>query len=153
MFWVTDFTVREGEFMRFWLAASLVALLLVGGRSSKSEEIGSVGTNGILFKDQLVTLAFDDEEMGVTCYFSVIDRTLSMSDSSDSHLQCLKLGPTTGKLEGKSDIFSQSKSMLRSTKVDRQVDLKRNVLIYVSYTPTKVEEVTKHGMSVVPIAK
>jgi CreA protein len=121
--------------------------------SAKAETVGEVSTNGILFKDTIRVLVFDDPDIrGVSCYITYYDRSMTTENSTNASLSCRKVGPISGKLEGRNSVFEMEKNMFfKTTIVRRFFDAKRQVLVYLSYTDSTGSKNAHHSLSVVPI--
>lgn len=118
------------------------------------EVIGKVQTRGILVKDSIEVIAFDDPSVkGVTCYTTLYNRKLSFSDASESSISCVKTSKIEGELKSEKNIFSQSKSLLfvKTTQVDRFYDAKRRVLVYLTYTKDFDDKNASHQLFSIPI--
>jgi len=131
-----------------------VLILLLVSVSLFAETIGEVSTKGMVFKDKVEVVAFDDPTIsGIACYTTVHHRALSFVDSSDASLACRQIGKITGDLKDLPDIFSRDKSFFfKTTVVDRFYDAKRKVLVYLSYTKDFGSKGnSSHSISVVPV--
>lgn len=135
-----------------------LGLFLLMSTSCFGEDIiGTVQAKGLLFKDKISIIAFEDPSLkGIICYTTNYSRTMTLrDDSSFSSLDCKKVGTIEGELTNKNNIFSQDKGFLsfdKNTIVDRFYDSKRNVLIYLSYTKSLFEkENATHSISVIPV--
>jgi CreA protein len=133
----------------------LVGTVLLGWSYADAETIGQVETKGVFFKDKLKIEAFDDPSIqGVTCYTTVHDRALSLSDSSSTSLSCRQTGEIKGQLKNQKNVFSRSKSVFfKKTVVDRFYDKKRQVLVYITYTKDSSGKNASNSISVVVIKK
>lgn len=132
----------------------IVLLLMITVNAIAADKIGKVDSKGILFKDSIEVMAFDDPDIkGVSCYTTRYVRSLSLTDSTNSSLSCRKTGEITGKLFSKEDVFSQSKGFIfsKKTKVARFWDAKRGVLVYLSYTTSMGDKNSSHSISVVVV--
>lgn len=133
----------------------LAVSLLLSTFAFASEKIGSVETSGLLFKDSINIISFDDPSVkGVTCYVTLPDRSFSFDDPSDSSISCKRM---TANVSGNykqrtNDLFSKSKSLFfKAMRVDRFYDSKNNALVYISYTRKVSGENHSHSISVVPL--
>lgn len=117
------------------------------------ETIGKVDAKGIVFKDKISVVVFDDPTIdGVACYTTVYDRALTWENSGESSIACRQVGAIRGQLEDRSNVFSQSKNpFFKTTRVDRFYDARRKVLIYLSYTTATSGNNASHSISVVPV--
>jgi len=136
---------------RISFVAAIVASLSVS--AAGAEKIGEVATSGLMFKDSIEIDAFDDPTIkGISCYVTLAKRSMSLSDPTDSSLDCRKIGPVSGKIGAQSDIFSSNKNFFfKVTRVDRFYDAERNVLVYLSYTTSTGSNNHAHSVSVVPL--
>lgn len=120
-----------------------------------AENIGTVHTKGMIAKDKIDILAFDDPTIkGVTCYVTKHSYGMSLfgSGSSSTSISCRQTGPIKGKLCNKNNIFSRQNGVLfKKQIIDRFYDKKRNVLIYIAYTKDTGGKNASHSISVVPI--
>jgi CreA protein len=116
-------------------------------------QLAVIKTSGVVFKDKLKVLAFDDPDIkGITCYVTLPSRALSFTDQTDSAISCRQTGIIQGNIVSKSRIFKNKKGIfVKSLFVDRVYDKKRNVLIYVSYTSKMSGDNANNSVSVVTI--
>ncbi len=112
-----------------------------------SERIGKVTSKVRFFSpnDSIVLNAFNDPKVsGVTCYLSRAKTggyrgAVGLSeDSSDASISCTKITEKTSanleKLADSEEVFSVKTSpIFKSMRVERLVDRKRNVVIYLVY--------------------
>jgi CreA protein len=119
----------------------------------QAEMLHKVKTSGMMIKDSLEIHAMDDPDIkGVTCYYTLPKRTLSVEDQTDSSISCRQVGPISGELSTKESIMKSSKSwFIKELYIDRIYDKGRNVLIYVSYTKKLTGDNANNSISVVPI--
>ena len=135
----------------------IILMLLFFPLLVNAEEVARVEAKGIIFKDTISVIAFNDPTIdGIVCYTTRYSRTMTLGDdSADSSLDCRKVGVIKGELKDKANVFSQDKGFLsinKTTVVDRFYDAKRNVLIYLSYTKSWGEgKNATHSISVVPL--
>lgn len=146
-----------------WMAAVIGCYSL----PSTAEDIGSVSTRFKLLgaNDKIVVEAFDDPDIaGATCYLSRaktggISGTVGVAeDRSEASIACRQTGPITlaekiknGKANGE-EVFKKSTSLLFKTlQVVRFYDVKRNVLIYLSYSDRIIEGSPQNSISVIPV--
>lgn len=137
----------------FKLLLVVLCMLIVNVNVTNAEVLGSIETSGMVFKDSLQIEAFDDPYLsGVTCYIALPKKSLSFSDQTDASISCRKTGKITGKLKSKKRIFKEKKGIfVKSLYVDRIYDVKRNVLIYVSYTSKLSGDNASNSVSVVVV--
>ncbi|WP_333892145.1 protein CreA [Atlantibacter subterraneus] len=148
-------------------ALTLAALLMGISIGLHAEEIGSVDT---VFKwlgpdHKIVVEAFDDPDVqNVTCYISRaktggIKGGLGLAeDTSDAAISCQQVGPITlsdkiksGKAQGEVVFRKRTSLVFKKLQVVRFYDMKRNALIYLTYSDKVVEGSPKNALSAVPI--
>jgi CreA protein len=97
---------------------------------------------------------------GVACYVSRaktggISGGLGLAeDTADASIACRQVGPISiaEPLLAQEDMFTQRISLLfKKLRVVRMVDVKRNVLVYLSYSDRVIEGSPKNSVSVVPV--
>jgi len=140
---------------------------MLGSMVVRAEEVGSVDTAFKLIgpDHKIVVEAFDDPDIkNVTCYLSRaktggIKGGLGLAeDTSDAAISCQQVGPITltdqiknGKEAG-SVVFAKRTSLVfKRLQVVRFYDVKRNALIYLSYSDRVVDGSPKNALSAVPI--
>lgn len=118
-----------------------------------NEIIGEAKTKGLFFKDKILVVAIDDPDIqGVSCYLTIQKKSLSFEDSSNNSIACRQVGPISGHLVSRENVFIQSKNpFFKKLKISRFFDKKRNVLIYLSFVTATGGENDSHAISVVPI--
>ncbi|KAJ1636615.1 CreA protein-domain-containing protein [Pavlovales sp. CCMP2436] len=132
-------------------ALGLAAGLVVGGTSpehARAEQIASIPTSGLVFKDTLNIESFDDPKVsGVKLYVADFQRPINerlssnfFSDPTQASVTCVRIAPMVladninTSSEGE-EVFSQARSlMFKSVKVRRIYDKASNTLVYVSYS-------------------
>ena len=148
-------------------ALTLAALLIGLSGGLHAEEIGSVDT---VFKwlgpdHKIVVEAFDDPDVqNVTCYISRaktggIKGGLGLAeDTSDAAISCQQVGPIvlsdkikSGKAQGEVVFRKRTSLVFKKLQVVRFYDMKRNALIYLTYSDKVVEGSPKNALSAVPI--
>lgn len=131
----------------------LIFILFFISTALSAEKLYVTKTSGILIKDSIEVHAFDDPYIsGITCYFTLSKRSLSIEDQTDTSISCRQVGPVNGKLATQSNIMNASKSwFFKSLKMDRIYDSKRNVLIYFTYTKKMSGDNASNSISVVPL--
>lgn len=148
-------------------ALTLATLLMGISIGLHAEEIGSVDT---VFKwlgpdHKIVVEAFDDPDVqNVTCYISRaktggIKGGLGLAeDTSDAAISCQQVGPITlsekiksGKAQGEVVFRKRTSLVFKKLQVVRFYDMKRNALIYLTYSDKVVEGSPKNALSAVPI--
>lgn len=140
--------------MKKFLATAAIGIAL-SANAFAAEMIGKVETSGMIFKDRIEILAFDDPTVkGVACYVTNTVRSMSFEDPSDSSLSCRKIGPISGNLNDQPHLFSQAKNAwFKTVRVDRFWDAERKVLVYISYTTKTSGNNHSHSISVVPVGE
>jgi len=135
------------------MAFALTITILTSSTNSSAEVLAKIKTSGMIFKDTLEVLAFDDPDItGATCFVTLPKRALSLEDQSDTSISCRKVGEITGKISSREKIFRNRKSVFfKSMYVDRIFDEKRNVLVYVSYTKKLSGDNASNSISVIPL--
>jgi catabolite regulation protein CreA len=87
-------------------------LVLAAASISVAETLATIKTTGVIFKDTLEVLAFDDPDIsGATCFVTLPKRTLSLEDQSDTSISCRKVGKLTGNISSREKIFRNRKSL------------------------------------------
>ncbi|MDU1953143.1 protein CreA [Atlantibacter hermannii] len=132
-----------------------------------AEEIGSVDT---VFKwlgpdHKIVVEAFDDPDVqNVTCYISRaktggIKGGLGLAeDTADAAISCQQVGAIalsdkikSGKVQGEVVFRKRTSLVFKKLQVVRFYDMKRNALVYLTYSDKVVEGSPKNALSAVPI--
>ncbi|MGV3572858.1 MAG: CreA family protein [Ramlibacter sp.] len=143
----------------------LLPILLAGCSRAGGEPIGEVDT---VFKligpdHKIVVDAFDDPKVGgVTCYVSRaktggIKGGLGLAeDRSEASIACRQVGPitfTAGQVMARQEeVFSERTSLLfKRLQVVRMVDVKRNALVYLSYSDRVIEGSPQNSVTAVPL--
>ena len=148
------------------LTISLVALALFLSACglAGSEEIGSVDT---VFKfigpdHKIVVEAYDDPKVtGVTCYVSRaktggIKGALGLAeDKSEASIACRQTGVISfgGKpLDKQEEMYSERISLVfKKLRVVRMLDVKRNTLVYLTYSDRMIEGSPQNSVTAVPV--
>lgn len=110
---------------------------------------------------KLATYAIDDPQVeGVTCHFTVPEKGgwtgwLGLAEElSNASLACRQVGPITfkEKFEQGEEAFRQRRSIFfKKMRIVRGCDVKRNVLVYVTYTDKLIDGSPENSTSTVPI--
>ncbi len=147
-------------FTRRLLAAVAVALCSTW---STAEEIGSVDTEFKLIgpDHKVVVEAFDDGAVqGVVCYVSraktggVTGAVGLAKDPSRFSVACRQIGPIRflQPLRPNEEVFKQSASFIfKHVRVVRMVDVKRNTLVYLTYSDLLIDGFPDNAVTAVPI--
>lgn len=148
-------------------ALTLMTLFMGLSFGLRAEEIGSVDTVFKMFgpDHKIVVEAFDDPDVqNVTCYISRaktggIKGGLGLAeDTSDAAISCQQVGPITlsdkikkGKAQGEVVFRKRTSLVFKKLQVVRFYDMKRNALVYLTYSDKVVEGSPKNALSAVPI--
>lgn len=143
----------------FVLLALPLALPLTGW----AESIGEVDT---VFKwigpdHKIVVDAYDDPEVaGVTCYVSRaktggIKGAVGLAeDRAEASIECLQTGPISfaKPIPRQDEMFSERISLIfKKLRVVRMVDVKRNALIYMTYSDRVIEGSPQNSVTAVSV--
>lgn len=145
-------------------ASLLVACLgLCASMAACAEQIGSVDT---VFKwigpnHKIVVEAYDDPMVaGVTCHVSRakaggISGAVGLAeDPSDASIACRQVGPISFSqpLALEEQVFSERTSILfKRLRIVRMVDVKRNTLVYLTYSDKLIEGSPKNSITAVAV--
>ena len=131
--------------------------------AAAAETVGEVDT---VFKligpdHKIVIDAYDDPKVGgVTCYVSRaktggVSGALGLAeDKSEASIACRQVGPLsfTEPLKKRDEVFSERLSiMFKRLRVVRIVDVKRNALVYLSYSDRLIEGSPQNRVTAVPV--
>jgi len=143
-----------------------LALLLLGALAASAAAAEQVGEVDTVFKligpdHKIVVEAYDDPKVnGVTCYVSRaktggVSGALGLAeDKAEASIACRQVGPVsfTEPLKKRDEIFSERQSiMFKRLRVVRMVDVKRNTLIYLSYSDRLIEGSPQNSVTAVPV--
>ena len=130
---------------------------------ARAEDIGSVSTAFKLIgpNHKVVVEAYDDPKVaGVTCYVSRA-RTGGISgglglaeDRAEASIACRQVGPIAipAPLPQEEEVFSERMSVLfKRLRVVRFADVKRNTLVYLTYSDKLVDGSPQNSVSAVPV--
>lgn len=142
----------------------LIALLLAACGQSGAEPIGEVDT---VFKligpdHKIVVDAYDDPKVsGITCYVSRartggIKGAFGLAeDRAEASIACRQTGPIAfpaGKLDKQEEMFNERISLVfKKLRVIRMVDVKRNALVYLTYSDRVIEGYPQNSVTAVPL--
>jgi CreA protein len=152
------------------LLASLRAGLALSGLvlaalPARAETLGEVST---VFKligpnHKIVVEAYDDPLVeGVTCYVSraktggITGAVGLATDKSDASIACRQVGEIRIKapLPQQDEVFSERLSILfKRLRIVRVVDVKRQALVYMTYSEKLIEGSPKNSITAVPVGK
>ncbi|MGJ7493188.1 CreA family protein [Variovorax sp. ZT4R33] len=143
-----------------------LALLLLGALAASAAAAEQVGEVDTVFKligpdHKIVVEAYDDPKVnGVTCYVSRaktggVSGALGLAeDKAEASIACRQVGPVSfvEPLKKRDEIFSERQSiMFKRLRVVRMVDVKRNTLIYLSYSDRLIEGSPQNSVTAVPV--
>ncbi len=143
----------------------LFVMLLTACGKADSEQVGAVDT---VFQwlgpdHKIVVEAYDDPKVaGVTCYVSRaktggIKGGLGLAeDKSEASIACRQTGaisfPTGKPLERQEEMFNERISLVfKKLRVVRMVDVKRNTLVYLTYSDRVIEGSPQNSVTAVPL--
>ena len=136
---------------------------LLRATAAAAEQIGSVDT---VFKwigpnHKIVVEAYDDPSVGgITCHVSRaktggISGAVGLAeDPSDASIACRQVGPLAfpKPLQQQEEVFSERTSILfKRLRIVRVVDVKRNTLVYLTYSDKLIEGSPKNSITAVPV--
>ena len=140
------------------------ALFLAACSGASSEEIGAVDT---VFKfvgpdHKIVVDAYDDPKVtDVTCYVSRaktggIKGGLGLAeDKAEASIACRQTGVISfgaKPLDKQEEMFSERISLVfKKLRVIRMVDVKRNTLVYLTYSDRVIEGSSQNSVTAVPV--
>ncbi|MET0540136.1 MAG: CreA family protein [Variovorax sp.] len=140
----------------------LSAALAVPG-AARAETIGDVDTAFKLIgpDHKIVVDAYDDPKVnGVTCYVSRaktggVSGALGFAeDKAEASIACRQVGPIGIKepLPRREEVYSERLSILfKRLRVVRMVDVKRNTLVYLTYSDLLIDGSPKNAITAVPV--
>jgi CreA protein len=142
---------------------SLALLLLALPLVAAADSIGEVDT---VFKwigpdHKIVVDAYDDPEVaGVTCYVSRaktggIKGAVGLAeDKAEASIECLQTGPISfaKPIPRQDEMFSERISLIfKKLRVVRMVDVKRNSLVYLTYSDRVIEGSPQNSVTAVSV--
>ncbi len=148
-----------------WGLARSAALLGLGAAAvlARAEPVGDVDTAFKLIgpDHKIVVDAYDDPKVnGVTCYVSRaktggVSGALGLAeDKAEASIACRQVGPVsiTQPLPRREEVYSERQSILfKRLRVVRMVDVKRNTLVYLTYSDLLIDGSPKNSVTAVPI--
>ena len=141
----------------------VVAWAVLATSVAQAEPIGEVDTvfQWIGPDHKIVVDAYDDPKVaGVTCYVSRakaggIKGGLGLAeDKAEASIACAQVGPVriAGPLPRQEDMFTERISLVfKKLRVVRMVDVKRNALVYLTYSDRVIEGSPQNSVSVVAV--
>jgi len=147
-----------------WGDAKLVALAgaALGGESDPDLIFRKSTTFKLLTpNDKLAVYGIDDPVVeGVACHYTASEKgglagAFGLAEqTSDISLACRQYGPITfkAKFEQGEVVFSERRSLIfKKMQIVRGCDVKRNILVYMTYSDKLIEGSPKNSTSTVPI--
>ena len=143
------------------LLAAAFALALA--TTTHAETVGDVDTAFKLIgpDHKIVVDAYDDPKVaGVTCYVSRaktggVSGALGLAeDKAEASIACRQVGPIGIKepLPKREEVYSERLSILfKRLRVVRMVDVKRNTLVYLTYSDLLIDGSPKNAITAVPV--
>ena len=141
----------------------LITVALLAAAAARAEPIGEVDTvfQWIGPDHKIIVEAYDDPKVaGVTCYVSRaktggIKGGLGLAeDKAEASIACVQVAPIRidKPLPKQEDMFTERISLVfKKMRIVRMVDVKRNVLVYLSYSDRVIEGSPQNSVSVVPV--
>ncbi len=133
--------------------------------SVNAQELGDVSTafRWLGKNDRIAVEAYDDPKVvGVTCYVSRartggVKGTVGLAeDKSEASIACRQVAATVtfkGTVPKQEDVFSERMSILfKRLHIVRLVDVKRNTLVYLTYSDKLIEGSPMNAITAVPVA-
>ena len=126
------------------------------GLAANQRKIAEISLKGLMFKDKINVLVFQDPDMPfISIYLTHVKSgsPLAMSDPSNNSI-ATRLTGKLGKIVTKSNpaVINLKKSIgWKTLKIARFWDAKNKTMIYVTYSTKIIEGSLKHSMSVVPL--
>ena len=144
---------------------ALLALSLSLPLAATAQQLGDVSTafRWLGKNDRIAVEAYDDPRVvGVTCYISRA-RTGGISgtgglaeDRSEASIACRQVAAAIsfkGNIPLQEDVFSERMSILfKRLHVVRMVDVKRNTLVYLTYSDKLIDGSPMNAITAVPVA-
>jgi len=142
---------------------TLIALPLLLCSNARADAVGEVDT---VFKligpdHKIVVDAHDDPKVqGVSCYVSRaktggIKGAFGLAeDKSEASIACRQTGPIgfSKPLPQQEEVFNERASLVfKRLRVVRMVDLKRNTLVYLTYSDRVIEGSPQNSVTAVPV--
>ena len=147
-------------------SAFAVYLSLVGASSAENGDPDLIFRRSTTFKlltpnDKLAVYGIDDPLVdGVVCHYTAPEKgglagAFGLAEqTSDVSLACRQYGPIKfkGKFAQGDVVFAERRSLLfKKMQIVRGCDVKRNILVYMSYTDKLIDGSPKNSTSTIPI--
>jgi CreA protein len=145
------------------LLLMLLTLSVLCSTSVRAEEIGAVSTAwNLLGPDHRIVIeVYDDEAVqGIACHISraktggVMGGLGLAEDKAEASIACRQVGPLKFKrpVAQQEEVFSERQSVLfKKLRVVRVVDVKRNTLVYLTYSDRLIDGSPKNSITSVPV--
>jgi CreA protein len=148
------------------LAAGLIVAALAGGACAAGSDPDLIFRKSTTFKlltpnDKLAVYGIDDPVVeGVACHYTTPEKgglsgAFGLAEqTSDISLACRQYGPIkfNQKFSQGDVVFSERRSLFfKKMQIVRGCDVKRNILIYMTYTDKLIDGSPKNSTSTVPI--
>lgn len=143
------------------IALSLPAAVL----PAAAQELGDVSTafRWLGKNDRIAVEAYDDPKVaGVTCYVSRartggVKGTVGLAeDKAEASIACRQVAPSIsfkGTVPVQEDVFSERMSILfKRLHIVRLVDVKRNTLVYLTYSDKLIDGSPMNAITAVPVS-
>lgn len=144
-------------------------LVVLGGlafvSAALAETVGEVDTAFKLIgpDHKIVVEAYDDPKVnGITCYVSRaktggVSGALGFAeDKAEASIACRQVGPISFNepLKTRDEVFSERLSiMFKRLRVMRMIDVKRNTMVYLSYSDRLVDGSPQNSVTAVPVER
>lgn len=146
-------------------AVSMASACAVLPAQVKAQELGDVSTafRWLGKNDRIAVEAYDDPKVvGVTCYVSrartggVKGAVGLAEDKSEASIACRQVAATVtfkGTVPQQEDVFSERMSILfKRLHIVRLVDVKRNTLVYLTYSDKLIDGSPMNAITAVPVS-
>ena len=145
-----------------WLFV-VTALIVISIHQAHATDLDCISTtfNALSPNDKVCVSGFEDPRVpGVVCHISQARKggwgqpLVLNEDPSNFSVACRQIGPIhfKSKMEQGDDMFKQRRSLFfKKMQIVRGCDVKRNILIYMTYTDKLIDGSPKNSTSTVPI--
>ena len=145
-----------------WRSSVVAALLAatVAAAHAESADPDLIFRKSTTFKlltpnDKLAVYGVDDPVVeGVACHYTAPEKGGLAEQTSDISLACRQYGPIKfkAKFEQGDVVFSERRSLIfKKMQIVRGCDVKRNILVYMTYSDKLIDGSPKNSTSTVPI--
>ncbi len=145
--------------------AAIVLSLPAAVLPAAAQELGDVSTafRWLGKNDRIAVEAYDDPKVaGVTCYVSRartggVKGTVGLAeDKAEASIACRQVAPSIsfkGAVPLQEDVFSERMSILfKRLHIVRLVDVKRNTLVYLTYSDKLIDGSPMNAITAVPVS-